>query len=136
MNVQVHRFTLEGCQCRLKFDPKELQDLLHHKLEEKVHRNRKHFSKADGDLAITGAFTEIDEGNFALHFMLAFLGKARIACRAKVMRNGQRILDEVLSASATCACFTPGRSQLKYDTKLIADQVVKKTIKAIKALSK
>jgi hypothetical protein len=42
------------------------------------------------------------------------------------------IVNEVFAASATCSCFTPGKSQPKYDTKLIADQVIKKTIKAIK----
>lgn len=131
MNVQVNRFALEGCQCRLKFDPKELQELLHHELEKRVAKKAKHFQKADGELVISGAFTEIDEGNFALHFMLAFLGKARIACRATAIRDGQRILDEVLSVSATCSCFTGGRSQLRYDTQVIADKVVKKAIKAL-----
>jgi hypothetical protein len=132
MNVQINRFTLESCQCRLKFDPKELQELLDQQLREKVDKNTKHLSNTDGDLTISGAFTEIDEGNFALHLMLAFLGKARLVCRAKVSRNSETIFDEVLSASATCACFTSGRSQLKYDTKLVADQVIKKTIKALK----
>lgn len=132
MNVQINRFTLEGCQCRLKFDPKELQELLHEQLQEKAGKNTKHFDRAGGEIVIAGAFTEIDEGNFALHLMLAFLGKARLACRAKVLCNGKVILDESLTASATCACFTPGKSQLKYDAKLIADQVIKKTVKALR----
>lgn len=132
MNGHINRFTLDGCQCRLKFDPRELQELLHQQLQEKAGKNKKHFDKMSGDLVIDGAFTEIDEGNFALHFMLAFLGKARLACRAQVTCNGDSIVNEVFAASATCSCFTPGKSQLKYDTKLIADQVIKKTIKAIK----
>jgi hypothetical protein len=132
MTMQITRFTLEGCQCRLKFDPKELQELLHKQLQEKAVKNTKHFNKAGGELVISGTFIEIDEGNFALHFMLAFLGKARLACRAKVLCNGRSLLDEVLTASATCACFTPGKSQLKYDVTLIADQVIKKTIKALR----
>lgn len=132
MSVQINRFTLEGCQCRLKFDPKELQELLHQQLQEKAGKNTKHFDRAGGEIVIAGGFTEIDEGNFALHLMLAFLGKARLACRAKVSCNGKVILDETLTASATCACFTPGKSQLKYDTKLIADQVIKKTVKALR----
>jgi polyisoprenoid-binding protein YceI len=120
----------------LKSDPKELQELLQKELETKVRKKAKHLGGENGDLEITGAFTEIDEGNFALHFMLAFLGKAHISCRAKVVHNGQQILDEDLTASATLSCFTGGRAQLKYDTKVIADQVVKKTIKAMKTLSK
>ena len=134
MNVQVDRFQLEGCRCRLKFDPKELQELLHQRLSNKVRKKLKRFSAEEGELKITGAFTEIDEGNFALHFMLAFLGKARLACRVRVLRDGQPILDEEIKASATCAAFTPGRGQLKYDVQVIADQVVKKTIKALKAM--
>lgn len=132
MNIQINRFALEGCQCRIKFDPKELQELLHQQLQEKADKNTKHLNKAGGELIVSGAFIEIDEGNFALHFMLAFLGKARLACRAKVLSDGKTLLDEVLTASATCSCFTPGKSQLKYDTKLVADQVIKKTIKALK----
>jgi hypothetical protein len=67
--------------------------------------------------------------------MLAFLGKASLACHVRVLRDGQTILDEPFKASATCAAFTPGRGQLKYDVQVIADQVVKKTIKALKAMA-
>jgi hypothetical protein len=133
MNVQVDRFQLEGCRCRLKFDPKELQELLYEKITNKVRKKSKQFSRGEGELQITGRFTEIDEGNYALHFMLAFLGKARLACHVRVLLDGQPIIDEPLKASATCAAFTPGRGQLKTDVQVIADQVVKKTIKALKA---
>lgn len=136
MKVTVERFQLEGCQCRLKFDPKELQELLHQRITKKVGKNAKHFNQGDGKLVIAGSFTEIDEGNFALHLMLMFLGKASLVCRAKVTRNGQDVLDEAFRASATCACFTGGRSQLKCDVNLIANKVVKKTIKALKALNR
>lgn len=133
MNVQINRFTLEGCQCRIKFDPKELQELLHNRLRERVGKNTKRFDKISGELVISGAFTEIDEGNFALHFMLAFLGKARLACRANVLFNGKTLLDELLTVSAMCSCFTGSKSQLKYDTKLLADQIIKKTIKSLRS---
>jgi len=71
---------------------------------------KKHFDKINGNLVIDGAFTEIDEGNFALHFMLALLGKARIVCRVQVSNDGNAIVDEVVRMSATCSCFTPGTS--------------------------
>ena len=134
MNVQVDRFQLEGCRCRLKFDPKEIQELVYQRLTDRVRKKSKQFGAGAGELKITGAFTEIDEGNFALHVMLAFLGKARLACQVRVLRDGRTILDEAFKMSATCAWFTPGRGQLKYDAQLIADQVVKKTIKALKAM--
>lgn len=136
MKVTVEPFQLEGCQCRLKSDPKELQERLHQRITELVGKTGKHFNQGDGDLVIAGAFTEIDEGNFALHFMLAFLGKASLACSVTVTRNDQTLWNEALTASATCACFTGGRSQLKCDVNLIADQVIRKTIKALKALGK
>jgi hypothetical protein len=136
MKVTVERFQLEGCQCRLKFDPKELQELLYQKITEKVGKNEKHFNQVDSEFVISGAFTEIDEGNFALHLMLAFIGKASLTCRVKVTRNGQNIFDEPFRASATCACFTGGKSQLKCDVNVIADQLIKKTIKALKTLNK
>jgi hypothetical protein len=124
MNVQVARFQLDGCRCRLNF---------HQKLTDRARKISKRFGAGGGELTITGAFTEIDEGNFALHFMLAFLGKASLACHVRVLRDGRAILDEPLRASATCAAFTPGRGQLKYDAQVIADQIVKKTIKALQA---
>lgn len=136
MKVKVERFTLEGCQCRIKSDPKELQSLLYQKIRDKVGKKQKQFSASDGELTITGSFTEIDGGNFALHFMLAFLGKASIACRVQVAAEGRVLLDEPLRASATCACFTPGSSQLKTDVNVLADQIVKKAIKAIKSFRK
>jgi len=136
MKVTVEQFALEGCQCRIKSDPKELQVLLHQKITDKIGKKQKKFEQPDGELAITGSFTKIDGGNFALHLMLAFLGKASISCRLKVLSDGRTILDEPLKASATCACFIPGGSQLKTDVNLIADQVVKKTLKAVKVLRK
>jgi len=103
---------------------------------EKFEKNTKHFKQGNGDLVISGIFTAIDEGNFALHFMLAFLGKASLSCQAKVVNKGQVILDEPFRAAATCSCFTNGRKQLKYDVQVIADQIVKKTVKLIKAIPK
>lgn len=136
MNIQVARFQLEGCQCRLKFDPKVLQELLYEKIEAKVNKKSKFFNKENGELRISGAFTAIDEGNFALHLMLAFIGKASLACRVCVTQNDQPLFDEEFIASVTTTCFTGGQSQLKQDVNSIADQVVKKTIKTIKALGK
>ena len=134
MKVTVERFALEGCQCRIKSDPEELQSLLHQKITDKIGKKQKHFDQLDGELAITGAFTEIDGGNFAMHLMLAFLGKASISYWVEILYDGRPLVNEQLRASATCACFTPGGSQLKTDVNLIADQVVKKAIKAVKTL--
>jgi hypothetical protein len=116
----------------VKFDPKELQELLHKKIIAKVRKSTKRLNQGHGELAIAGSFVEIDEGNMALHCMLAFLGKARLVCRAQVTRNGHSVLDEVLKASATCAWFTGPRAQLKCNVNLIATKVVKKTVKALK----
>jgi len=132
MNILASPFQLEGCQCRLKFDPRELQTLLLENVEKKFQKKSKFFDQHSGDLSVGGTFTEIDEGNFALHFMLAFLGKAWIAGHMQVQHNGQILVDEPFRVSAVCSCFTPGKSQLRYDIQVLADQVVKKTMKAMK----
>lgn len=132
MNVELAPFQLTGCQCRLKFDPKELQSLLDEKLHKKFAKKEKALSKYTGDLAVGGAFTEIDEGNFALHFMLAFLGKAWISGQMRVEHDGRILVDEPFRISATCSAFTGGKSQLKTDIDVLSNQVVKKTMKALK----
>jgi hypothetical protein len=132
--VTVQRFQLEGCQCRVKFDPQELQELLYQKILRAIDKKKKQFNLSDGQFLVTGSFKKIDEGNFALHFMLAFLGKASLECEAKVFRNGQILLNEAIQASAACTVFTSPRSQLKYDVQIIADQIIKKTLKADKSL--
>ncbi len=132
MNVEITPFQLDGCQCRLKFDPKELQSLLNDVLHKRVGTKSKFFDQQDGDASIGGSFTEIDEGNFALHFMLAFLGKAWIAGQIQVKHNGNVLIDEPFRISKTFAALTPGKGQLKGDIKFLADDIVKRTIKALK----
>ncbi len=132
MNVEVASFQLDGCQCRLKFDPQELQSLLTEKLQKKFAKKEKALDAYAGDLVVGGAFTEIDEGNFALHFMLAFLGKAWIAGQIRVQHDGRMLVDEPFRISATCAAFTGGRGQLKQDIEVLSGQMVKKTMKALR----
>lgn len=132
MKILTSPFQLDGCQCRLKLDPGELQTLLVEKLEKKFQKKSKFLDQQSGDLSIGGRFVEIDEGNFAMHFMLAFLGKAWIAGHIQVQHNGQILVDEPFRVSATCSCFTSGSPQLRYDIEVLANQIVKKTIKALK----
>lgn len=132
MNVEITPFQLDGCQCRLKFDPKELQSLLTEKLQKKFAKKEKALSAHAGDLVVEGAFTEIDEGNFALHFMLAFLGKAWIAGHMRTQHDGRILIDEPFRISATCSAFTGGKGQLKQDIEVLSNQILKKTMKAIK----
>ena len=132
MNVVVTPFQLEGCKCRLKFDPKEIQTALDEAIKKRVSKNSKALDKLSGDLSIGGKFTEIDEGNFALHFMLAFLGKAWISGQIQVVFNGKTVVDEPFRISKTFAAFTGGKAQLKGDAKFLGDSVVKKAVKAIK----
>lgn len=136
MNTTVSRFQLEGCQCRLKLDPRELQTLLDEEIRKKLDKNAKVLDKTNGTLVIDGRFSEIDEGNFALHFLLAFLGKAWIAGNMRATIDGQTIVDEPFRISKTFAAFTNGKGQLKGDIKFLADQVVKKTLKQVKAMAK
>ncbi|MCA9124875.1 MAG: hypothetical protein H6822_09215 [Planctomycetaceae bacterium] len=132
MNIEIVPFRLEGCQCRLKFDPKEVQSALDAELRKRVNKNAKFLDTLEGELSITGAFTEIDEGNFALHFMLAFLGKAWIAGQIQVKHNGNALIDEPFRISKTFSAFTGGRSQLNGDAKYLAGDIVKRTVKALK----
>ncbi len=126
MNVEVTPFQLNGCQCRIKFDPKELQTLLDTEIRKKLGKNSKHLDRLSGSLSIGGAFTEIDEGNFAIHFMLAFIGKAWIAGRMLVRYNNLTIVDQPFHISRLFSSFTGGKSQLRGDIKYLADLVVKK----------
>lgn len=135
MNVDVSPFQLEGCQCRLKFDPTELQTLLQDELNKRVGKKAKFFEPLGGELVIEGRFTEIDEGNFALHFLLAFLGKAWISGNYRVRQDGEEILNESFHLNKTFAAFTNGKGQLKGDVKILADQIVKKTIKTLKNMN-
>ena len=132
MNVVVSPFQLEGCKCRVKFDPKEIQTALDEAIKKRIGKNSKALNKLSGDLSIGGRFSEIDEGNFALHFMLAFLGKAWISGQIQVVFNGKTIVEEPFRISKTFAAFTGGKAQLKGDAKFLADSVVKKAVKAIK----
>ena len=132
MNVEVLPFQLDGCQCRLKFDPKELQILVYEEINKKIAKQAKYLDQHMGDLKIGGRFTEIDEGNFALHFMLAFLGKAWISGQMQVAFNGKALINEPFRISNTYAAFTAGKGQLTGDAKYLGDQVVKKTVKALK----
>lgn len=115
MNVEVAPFQLNGCRCRLKFDPKELQVIVHEEISKKIAKQTKYLDQYNGDLRIGGVFTEIDEGNFALHFMLAFLGKAWISGQMQVAFNGKALIDEPFRISNTYAAFTAGKGQLKGD---------------------
>ena len=132
MNLQISPFQLHGCQCRIKFDPKELQSLLDDELKKGFGKHKKYLDSRSGELTVTGGFSEIDEGNFALHFMLALLGKAWIAGHMRVEFNGQALLDEPFRIRNTYAAFTGPKGQLKGDTKYLAGQIVKKSIKALK----
>ena len=134
MGLTVHPFTLEGCRCRIKFDPKEIQAHLHSELSKKAEKKQDRLCAPGDNMEIQGAFLNIDEGNFALHFMLAFLGKASMECRVLVNLNAKTILDETITMAATCAAFSPPKSQLKTDAKFVADQVIKKTLKRIKEM--
>lgn len=135
MNVTITPFQLDGCNCRLKFDPKELQEFLHEDLTKKVARKSKVLDRMNGELTVQGTFTEIDEGNFALHLMLAFLGKAWISGTYQVSYNGEPLLQESFRMNKTFAVFTNGRGQLKGDIKILNDQIVKKTLKALKKVA-
>ena len=135
MAVTVHPFTLEGCRCRIKFDPKELQAVLHEELNKKAQKKEDKLGSPGDNIDFKGAFLRIDEGNFALHFMLAFLGKASMECRVLVSQNGKPILDETITMAATCAAFSPPKSQLKTDAKMIADKIVKLTLKRVKEIN-
>ena len=130
MNVDIRPFDLNGCKCRLKSDPKELQQLLSEQITTKLRKKSKVLDNMSGDLLIGGRFTEIDEGNFALHFMLAFLGKAWVAGHITVQYNGNGLVHEPFRMCRTFSAFTNGRHQLRGDTKFVADLVVKKTIAA------
>lgn len=132
MNVDIQPFALEGCKCRIKFDPRELQTRLVEELQKQVKRNSKLLNAKDGNLRISGSFTEIDEGNFALHFMLAFLGKAWITGSYKAELNGTPIVQENYRISGTFAAFTAGKGQLKGDITILAGQIMKKTVIALK----
>lgn len=132
MNLQIAPFQLNGCQCRVKFDPKELQKLLDDELKRGFDKHTKYLNSRQGELTVTGGFSEIDEGNFALHFMLAFLGKAWIAGHMRVELNDQPLIDEPFRIQNTYAAFTGPLGQLKGDTKHLASQLVKKSIKALK----
>lgn len=134
MQLDIHPFQLEGCQCRLKFDPVELQELLSSELHKKLGKKAKVLDKHDGTLTVEGHFTEIDEGNFALHFMLALLGKAWVAGDYRVSLDGNVLVEDAFFMKRTFAAFTNGKGQLKGDTKFVADEIVKKTVKAVKAL--
>ena len=132
MNVEIQPFKLDGCQCRLKFDPKEVQSALDEALNKSFSKKSKKFDRHEGDLQVTGSFSEIDEGNFALHFMLAFLGKAMMAGQMQVTHNGNVLLQEPFRLNKTFAAFTNGKGQLKGNAKFLADDIVKKTLKALK----
>ena len=132
MKLLVSPFQLNGCKCRLKFDPKELQELLVSELQKKLGKKSRFLNGIDGELSVDGEFQEIDEGNFALHFLLAFLGKAWISGHYCVSWNNERLIDEPFHLKKTFAAFTNGRGQLSGDVKFRADLIVKRTIKALK----
>src|SRR5262245_21897347 len=124
MNVQINPFILDGCHSNAKFDPSELQELLHEQLQKKATKNGKRFAKREGDIVINGAFTEVDEGNYLLHLTLAFLGKARLVCHLNVLCDGKSVLYEEIALSPLTAAFTPPKSQLKYYVKVLAGQII------------
>ena len=134
MQLDIHPFHLKGCECRLKFDPVELQELLEDEIHKKLGKKAKLLDQHHGTLTIQGRFTEIDEGNFALHLMLAFLGKAWVAGDYRVKLDDTVLVEDSFHMKRTFAAFTNGRGQLKGDTKFVAAEIVKKTVKAVKAL--
>ena len=86
-------------------------------------------------MVVEGAFESINEGNFALHFMCAFLGKASITGRYHVHCDGQTLVQESFQISKTFAAFSGPKTQLKGDIKFLAGDIVKKTLKACKTLA-
>ncbi len=132
INTEISPFKLEGCQCRLKFHPEEIQRTPDETIRNRITKQSKLLDAINGNLTIDGSFIEIDEGNFALHFMLAFLGKAWIAGQFRVTNNGSTLIDEPFRISNTFAAFSGGKTQLKGNAKYLGEQIVKRTIKAIR----
>jgi hypothetical protein len=136
VQVEVKPFQLEGARCRLKFDPKELQQLLHQKLQERFAKNKKIPGFVGSRLGVAGRFVNIDEGNLALHIMCAFIGKPKISCMVVVQVDGDVIVQQQFDAATSGTCFSSIRALLKGNVNLLARAIVNRTVKALKARSK
>jgi hypothetical protein len=133
MNLNNQPFQLDGCECRIKFDPVEMQTYLHQQFQKQLDKNRKYLQTRNGELAIDGRFILIDGGNYAFHLMLAFLGKAILTCHVRATVDGKTILDEPFTLSAVSPAWSPPKSQLKADASILAGKAVKKIIAKLKA---
>jgi len=132
MQIIATEFQLQGCRCRLKFDPKELQQLLVQRLEGRFAKDKKLKNSDKDTMSVSGRFLEIDEGNLALHIMLAFLGKPKIACEAEVKVDDKILWKEPIEFSTSGTCFHSMRALLKSDIDLLANDILKRTTKALK----
>ena len=133
MNVRVKPFELEGCACKIKFDPKELRGRLAQGLQEKFEKSNGVSlvrEETEGEVLVTGRFLRIDDGNFALHFMLAFIGKPSVECAVKAMRDGRLLFEETVRTSPKGTCFHSMRALLKLAVDKMADKIVKQVVKA------
>lgn len=133
MSINVSPFQLNGCRCKLKSDPVVLQTMLRDLLIKNLQKKSKVLDKLNGPINVTGKFTEIDQGNYALHLLLIFLGKAWIAGSYKVDVNGQTLVEKDFRLSGLFPWYVGIKGQLNGNIKNLATQITTATTKAAKS---